>query len=306
MEFNDQRVRYFFEAARLGGVRAAADRMDIAASAVSRQIRQLEMELGATLFERHRRGFQPTEAGRLLLDYHRKQLSEQEAVLTALRELKGIHRGHVSVVTGGGVISDLIDAIHPFSQRYPQITVGIDIRGTNDIVRAVLEDRAHIGIVFYTAPNPLLRVHRSSIQPLYAVAAPDHPLARAERPIRLEELARHKLALPDVSFGVRQILRDAEKAEQCQLEPAIVTNSFRVMVEYALTGQAATVQPRFSVRRELESGQLQAIPIQQRNLQQAEVHLITHHGRRLSPAAARLLETLAASMPAFRDSAVTP
>ncbi|RBH42308.1 hypothetical protein C3F00_040030 [Pseudomonas sp. MWU13-2860] len=100
------------------------------------------------------------------------------------------------------MISDLIDAIHPFSQRYPQITVGIDIRGTNDIVRTVLEDRAHIGIVFYTAPNPLLRVHRSSVQPLYAVATPDHPLARAKRPISLEELARHKLALPDTIEGI--------------------------------------------------------------------------------------------------------
>lgn len=299
MKFNDLNVRYFFEAARLGGVRAAADHLNVAPSVVSRHIRQLEDDLGSLLFERHKKGMTPTDAGRVVLDYYRRHITEQEAVILSLEEMKGIHRGHIGIVTGGGVIDDLLEASKTFSQQYPNITYSIGIHGTNEIVSSIIEDKAHIGIVFYSMPNPQLRVHRTVTQPLYAIAARGHPLANAKQPISFARLTQEKLIMPDISFGVRQILRDAEKKERCQITPYIESNNFAVMVEYAIAGEAITVQPKFSVRKELENGSLVAIPIQQQNLEQAELHLITHQGRRLGEAPTRLLEIIFRTMPAF-------
>ncbi|MGC0155446.1 LysR family transcriptional regulator [Chromobacterium vaccinii] len=300
MEFNDLRVRYFFEATRLGGIRAAADHLDVSPSAVSRHISQLEDELGVFLFERHRRkGMIPTLEGNVVLEYYKRHKNEQETVKMRLQEIKGIHRGHIGIVTGGGVIDDLLDTTKLFSKQYPDITYNIGIYGTNDIISAILTDTAHIGIVFYSMPNPLLRVHRTSIQPLYAIAARGHPLANEAQPISFSRLAQEKVIMPDISFGVRQILRDAEKKERCQIDPYIVTNNFTVMIEFAVAGEGITIQPKFSVRKELENGSLVAIPIQQQNLEQAELHLITHHGRQLGIGPARLLEILANKMPAF-------
>jgi DNA-binding transcriptional LysR family regulator len=66
-----------------------------------------------------------------------------------------------------------------------------------------------------------------------------------------------------------------------------------------MTGHAITVQPKFAVRRELANRDLIAIPILQNNLMKAELHIITHQGRRLDAAASRLLDSLIKTMPSF-------
>ncbi|SUX53839.1 LysR substrate-binding domain-containing protein [Chromobacterium vaccinii] len=241
----------------------------------------------------------PTLEGNILLEYYKRHQTEQETVKTRLQEIKGIHRGHVGIVTGGGVIEDLLEATKIFSKQYPNITYNVDIHGTNDIISAIVTDKAHIGIVFYSMPNPHLRVHRTSIQPLYAIAARGHPLTNETQPISFARLVQEKIIMPDISFGVRQILRDAEKKERCEIIPYIQTNSFAVMIAFAIAGEGITIQPKFSVRKEIENGSLVAIPIQQKNLEQAELHLITHQGRQLGIGPARLLDILANNMPAF-------
>lgn len=60
---NESRIRYLYESSRCGTVRAAAEHLGVAPSAVSRQIALLEDELGIVLVERHKRGVRPTEAG---------------------------------------------------------------------------------------------------------------------------------------------------------------------------------------------------------------------------------------------------
>jgi hypothetical protein len=71
----DSRIVYFFEAVRCGTIRAAADYLNVAPSAVSRQIGLLEKELDAALVERHARGVKTTEAGQCVIEYFREKAS---------------------------------------------------------------------------------------------------------------------------------------------------------------------------------------------------------------------------------------
>ena len=68
-QIKEARIVFLFEAIQRGSMRAAADALNIAPSAVSRQIALLEQELAIPLIERHTRGIKPTEAGRLLIEY---------------------------------------------------------------------------------------------------------------------------------------------------------------------------------------------------------------------------------------------
>lgn len=68
-EINGKRLSYLYEAVTMGTIRAAADKLNIAPSAISRQISLLEEELACTLIERHRKGVTPTEAGSVLYDF---------------------------------------------------------------------------------------------------------------------------------------------------------------------------------------------------------------------------------------------
>ena len=75
----DLNVRYLYEAARLGSMRAAADQLDVAVSSISRQISQLEAEVGVALIEHGRRTVMLTEAGKLLIEYYAEQRTHRES-----------------------------------------------------------------------------------------------------------------------------------------------------------------------------------------------------------------------------------
>ena len=149
------RLHYLYEAVRLGSVRAAAEALDINPSVVSRQIALLEKELGITLIERLSRGIRATEAGQLLVDRYRQWSADQTDTIAKLRELQGLQRGHVDIVLGEGFVSDLMSGpLGKFWERHPQLTMSFDLAGTNEVVRAVAEDRYHIGLVFNAAETP--------------------------------------------------------------------------------------------------------------------------------------------------------
>ncbi|MDH0049564.1 LysR family transcriptional regulator [Comamonas terrigena] len=152
--FQDSRARYLFEAVSCGSVRAAAEKLGIVPSAVSRQVSLLEEELGLALLERHRTGVVPTEAGQLILDYHRQQTAHQHDMLAKVDALRGLHSGSVSVVSGEGFAQELIDGpIRQFRLQHPGVSVSLEIYGTTEIMRRVREDEAEIGLVYYQRPT---------------------------------------------------------------------------------------------------------------------------------------------------------
>lgn len=68
---NDRRIGYLCQVVSAGSIRAAADILDLDPSGFSRQISLLEEEVGSLLLERHNRGVKATEAGEILVEYHR-------------------------------------------------------------------------------------------------------------------------------------------------------------------------------------------------------------------------------------------
>lgn len=296
----DHRIRYFFEAVRLGSVRAAADNLDIAASAVSRQIAQLEQELGTTLVERHRRGVKPTEAGDRVLAYYRQRLAHQDLLMDDLQSLRGLHSGLVSLAVGEGFIDELAGPLTRFSEQYPQVELVVNVCGSNELIRQVVEDEAHLGLVFNPASDPKLRSHAHHSQPVRVVVNTDHPLALQGGPVALKGLDQYRLALPNVSYGIRQILTQAEQQLGLDLAPTLTCNTIALLKQYALLG-GVTLLPTFAVAEELKAGELVALAVDSPLFSATQTHLITRLGRQLSVGASQLMGRLLQEMTAFRD-----
>lgn len=296
---HEQRLHYFVEAVRLGSVRAAADALDIAPSAVSRQIAQVEAELGVDLIERHRRGITPTEAGRLVLDYFRQRQTQLDGLRDAISDLQGLRTGRVVLAIGEGFIGDLSCTLGDFSARHPEIEVRVNVVGTNEVIRQVMEDEAQLGLVFNPPRDPHLRVHGSREQPLYAMVAPEHPLATTQGPVTLAALGEHRLAVPDISYGIRQMLDAVEQAADQRLAPTLTCNTFALLKHYAQQG-GVTLLPLFAATQELDSGALRALPLADPGFARAHVELVTRLGRKLSRAADELRTSLVQQMTAFR------
>jgi DNA-binding transcriptional LysR family regulator len=298
---DDRRVRYLYEAAVSGSVRAAADRLDLNPSVVSRQIAQLETDLAVTLLERHGRGVRPTEAGGALVDYYRQHASNQDDVLAKLQEIRGLSRGHVDVVLGEGFVSDVMaEPLQDFWRRYPALTVTLNLAGTNEVMRWVAEDEAHIGMVYNPPETAGIRSRAAVRQPMCAIVPPGHPLAQAGRRPLLKDLYEYPVALMHGSFGTRQIVQMAEQMERVRLTPKLTTNSISVLKHFVRSGLGVSLLPAFSVSQEVDLGQLVAVPMDQPLLARVEARIVTRLGRQLSPAANQLLLELISTMRAFR------
>ncbi len=294
----DRRILYFFEAVRLGSVRGAADFLDVAPSAVSRQIAQLEHELGAPLLERHRRGVKPTEAGDRVLGYYRQRLSQQEVLLESLQALRGLQSGSVVLAVGEGFIDGLSEPLARFSELYPKVELQVNVCGTNDVIRQIVEDEAHIGLVFNPPTDPKIRSHAQHKQPVCVMVSPDHPLAQQQGPIALQGLDSYRLGLLGVSYGIRQILTLAEHQCGVSLLPTLTCNTFAMLKGFAING-GVTLLPTFVAVDELASGKLVALPLASPVFSNCKAHIISRLGRQLSVGSSRLLGQLQQEMTAF-------
>lgn len=297
----ESRIAYFFEAVRSGTIRAAADWLNVAPSAVSRQITLLEEELDAALIERHSRGVTPTEAGEYVIEYFREQRAHRDDLLSRLQELRGLRTGHVNVVLGEGFVSDMLSGpMQQFCRQYPNIKVNLDLGSTNDVVRRISEDEGEIGLV-YNPPNEARIVSRASRQqPMMAIVGMQMARTINRKSLSVQELASYPLAAPHPTYGTRQMLQAVEFAERISLDPLVTTNSINIMKQFAKSELGIVVLPAFAVATELEAGELTAIPIEHPILENAEAHLVTRVGRKLSVAANKMLQMMSSQMTAFR------
>ncbi|MGX1745324.1 LysR family transcriptional regulator [Brevundimonas sp. NPDC055320] len=280
---------YFHEAARLGSMRLASDKIGVAVSSISRQIAQLERDMGVALIERGRRSIRMTEAGRLAYEYYQGCVANEEAFMNRLHEHRQMKAGKVSIAVGEGFLGGFFSKVlEEFQGQHPGIAASVSVQSTTEIVRAVLDDNAHFGLIFNDCAEPKIRVRAVAAQPLMVVCAPDHPAARLKS-VSLSELSAFDLCLPDIGRRIRQILREAERREQVWLEPALTTTSLYVMREAARAGRMVTVLPRIAVTSELEEGTLVVRPLSEANLEDTTISLIHRLGRQLDGAPARLL-----------------
>ncbi len=289
----DMNLRYLYEAAKLGSMRAAADQLSVAVSSISRQIAQLEADAGVALIEHGRRNIKLTEAGRLMIEYHAEQLAQREIFETRLADLKGLRSGRITLAMGEGFVGVAMSALLArFTARHSGLL--IDVRMTassSDIVRLVVDDEAHLGLAFQSSDDPRIRVMASVRHPLCAIVRPTHPLARHPT-VTLNELAAHQMCLPDSSFRTRQLLKVAEERTRITLQPTVTSNSVVVLKQLLLSSEMATVLPMLAFSEEIERHEVVAIPIDGASLPDTSVHLISRLGRQLTPAPLRLMSAL--------------
>lgn len=298
--FHDNRLRSLAEAVRGGTMRAASENLNVAPSSISRQIAQLEEELGVPLIERNRSPLKLTEAGEIALGYYRELTTHQEAFISQVRDLNQLKGGTVKLAVGEALIGDVfVNVLDRFMTQHPDIRVHIRTAGTNDIVGLVLNDEVHLGMAFEPEPDAKIRVRASSDQPIKVIASPEHPVS-SRSSVTISDLADERLAMPETTFRIREVLRNAESQEHVFLQPVLVSNSLLTLKEFARSGSGITIMPAIAANSEIAEGRLNAVPIDHPELMHTSASVITRLGRQLPVGAVRLLQKVEATMPFLR------
>ena len=281
-----------------GSVRGAAEALGIDPSAVSRAVAKLAQEIGMPLLERRGRSVVVTDSGRLLAQFAKRQQDLNDALVVELNNLKSARQGHVELTFGEGLIDFMIQPIlEQFIRQHMGVTYSLQVAGTVESIRLILEDLAHIGVAFQPPNDARLRSHYSRPSPIRAHVRRDHPLARKRRALTMADLLPHQGITLNESFGVRKHIHAAELDEHVTLKSMVVTNSFKVMWQFPVMGLGYILTPRSLPLQGDQYKDLVSLPMANPILNNSRVHVLTRTGRNLPPIAQNLLRHVIKTFP---------
>ncbi|MPM28460.1 hypothetical protein SDC9_74986 [bioreactor metagenome] len=291
-QLQDTALRYFLEVAQCGSVSLASQRLHVAMSAISRQIAGLESQLETPLFERHARGMVPTAAGEILARHARRISLEAEQAVDAIHALASLRSGAVRIATSDAFANELVPNVcAQFQTDYPGVRFEVQVCPTHQVPRRVLAGDAEIGLCFSLAPvKDIHVVHRQSA-PVVAVLLPGHPLARRRR-ISLAELTRYPLALPPAETAVRQVVDMACARQELSLDPVLVSNHVKTLLQFVQHGNGVSVSSEVSVRHLVASGELVIKPLSDAGMDLRDIEVQTLAERSLQPATEAYVQLL--------------
>ncbi|WP_373504564.1 LysR family transcriptional regulator [Aestuariivirga sp.] len=274
--------RYFLAVAETGSVRAASRSLNVAASAISRQLILLEESLGVSLFDRSGRGLTLSPAGLILLQGLRVAAQGHEKTMDELSALKGLKRGLLRIATVESIsVSILPDMLLDFASRYQGIEVAVTVAGSDAVTAIVRDHQADLGFTFNPTSLEGLEAVASSDLHLGAIMAPAHPLAKAQR-LSLADCADFPLAWPSPGLSLRAILDSAPAARR--IRPAFECNSLRLMASLARRGSCIAFQTPIGIEQELALGELAWIPLSDKRLPLDRLKVVARQGAGGRPA----------------------
>ncbi|KPI31642.1 transcriptional regulator, LysR family [Actinobacteria bacterium OV320] len=209
-----RQLEYFVAVAEERNFTRAAGRVHISQSGVSAQIRQLERELGAELFDRSGRTVTLTVAGRAALEHARAALAAAEAVGQVVGQVTGLIRGRLTVgMVIGCTLTPLFDALAAFHRLHHGVEISLLEDNSDRLVEGVRADVIDLALVGTAgaAPEGLDSLTVISERLVAAVPA-GHPLAKQRR-VALRDLVAHPLVCMPAGTGLRAVFDRACAAQ---------------------------------------------------------------------------------------------
>ncbi|NVK36263.1 MAG: LysR family transcriptional regulator [Rhodobacteraceae bacterium] len=275
-------MRYFERVATLGSIRAASRDLNVASSAVNRQVLWLEETLGLSLFERVGRRLVLAPAGEILLAHVRRTYSDFDSTIGELDALQGLRRGSVTIATVESISEKLLPTlISRFRQTYPGIHVSVVVSSSDEAAGLVERGEADVGFTFNPPERAALTISYSVTLPIGALMVPDHGLNRPG-PLKLVDCMRYPIVLPTKGMSLRSHLDAALAQVSTPLRTYVESNSLRFMRALVKGGNVISFQTKVGCEEEIESGELVFRPLSDRPLQDDRLCVVTSARRSLA------------------------
>jgi molybdate transport repressor ModE-like protein len=178
MRFDLTDLRLFLHVAESGSITAGAELAHLALASASARIRGMEDVLGVPLLQRGRRGVEPTDAGRTLLHHARVITQQMERMRADLGQHASGLKGHIRVLCNTSALAEFLpDALAGFMAAHPQVNLDLEERLSYDIVQAMRDGLADIGVIADSVEHGGLQTFPFRDDQLVLAMSPGHPLA---------------------------------------------------------------------------------------------------------------------------------
>jgi len=239
----------------------AAERKHIAVSAVSRRISDMEEMLQVELLHRHSKGIEPTPAGFALLEHARIVLGNLSQLETDLVGYRQGTRGHIRMfVNKSAILESLAQELGGFLLEHPLIRVDLEESISPDIVQAVMENRADIGIFGGNILAPNLQCFPYRHDRLVAIVHADHPIAQCET-VRFADLVEQDFISLEKGSSIDTLCVRAAADLGRQLRLRIRVSGFDALFHLVQARMGIGIVPQEIIAGRLGLGALVAVPL---------------------------------------------
>ncbi|MCA9642821.1 MAG: LysR family transcriptional regulator [Polyangiaceae bacterium] len=288
---NLNQLRVFQAVADAGSVTRAARQLRVSQPAVSKQLKELELALGAALFDRVARGIELTQVGELALRHSRRIFAEEQSLEAELAALLGVASGRLSVGASTTIGNYLVPAVFgQFRRLHPGVELELEIANTEVIQNMVLDNRVDIGLTEGFVSSSALLVSVFSEDEMVMVTAPGDPLL-GRAPIEWKDLAEVALICREQGSGTRAVIEAALDERGVQLRPSMSLGSNEAIKQAVASGLGVSMMSRLAVRAELDSGRLTEVRLRGEPIRRS-LHAVRRDGRHATPALGAFLALL--------------
>ncbi|TVP51065.1 MAG: LysR family transcriptional regulator [Halomonas sp.] len=284
--------KYFLAVAETGSIRQASLALHVSASAISRQIQNLEHSFQTTLFDRSSDGMLLTEEGRILALHMQRTMREMELARAKIDDIHGLTAGTVRYATIEGVVRAwLFPAIADFQRTYPLVEFKGRISGAEAVYQALENDEVDFGITMYDDLYPDIGIVEKFTTPFQAAMPLQHPLAQ-RKTLHLEELLPYELTMLDSTFHTRRALDKSLLRMGLNVRIGFELDHIELIKVHVLQTGNITILPDYAVIHEKQHQKMAIVDIEEDEIPFATTILCVRRGRRLTRAAEEIIKKL--------------
>lgn len=269
------------------GFSRAADKLYRTQPAVSQAIRRLEEELGEPLFDRSSKDGTLTASGQLLLKYAQQILNLRRDAKLAVKELKDLRRGKVTLGANEYTVMYLLPVISVYRKRHPHIKVEVKRDLASRIPSEVIKRDVEIGVVSFRPHDPGLQAVPVATDELALIVPPDHPLAR-KKVVSVRELGVESFIAHNVRSPYRERVVQTFEKHKTPLNISMELPTLEAIKRFVEQGMGVALVPRLAAGVEIERGQIAALAVREMKLER-RLYLVYRKGAKLSHAARAFL-----------------
>lgn len=255
-------LTYFVEVARYKSFTKAGEALHITQPTISKMVRNLEEELGVTLFDRTNKQIALTDAGEVVLAQAQHIVKSLENLTTELADVMNIKKGSLRIglppMVGASFFPQIITEFHT---RYPQITLQILEDGGQTIEHDVQEGNLDLGVVVLPVDEEQFDFFPFANEHLMLVVHPSHPFARREE-VALTELQKEPFILFREDFTLHHHIRAACREAGYQPHVICESSQWDFIGEMVAVNLGIALLPA-TIVKELDTTRVCSIPLKQ-------------------------------------------
>jgi DNA-binding transcriptional LysR family regulator len=269
------------------GFSRAAEKLYRTQPAVSQAIRRLEAEVGEPLFDRSSKDGTLTASGQIVLKYAQQIMNLRRDAKLAVKELKDLQRGKVTLGANEYTVMYLLPVISVYRVRHPHIKIEVKRDLASRIPSEVLKRDVEIGIVSFSPHDSALQTLPVATDELALIVAPTHPLA-GKKIVSVRELGVETFIAHNVRSPYRERVVQTFEKHRTPLNISMELPTLEAIKRFVEQGMGVALVPRLAAQAEIERGQVVALTVREMRLER-KLYLIYRKGAKLSHAARAFL-----------------